>query len=252
MHQQGGQLFFAATDLSQFLACRHLTTLSRSVARGERSGPRVYQEPRLEALKEAGKRHEADVLERYRAERRSVETIGDSGSLAQRRKRTLAAMRRGVEVIHQGPLGSGGWSGYPDFLVRVHRPSVLGEWSYEVVDAKLATIPKADAVLQIAVYSRLLEKAQGALPAQMHLELGREEGRESFRVTDFAAFERTITREFDEHCARPPTRSRSSVARGVTGTRPARRGVGPTTTFRWSRIPLDISAGGLRRGGSRP
>ncbi len=204
MHHRNGELFFAPTDLSRFLACRHLTTLSRAVALGETSPPPVFEDPRLEALIEAGRRHEARILERYQTEGRSVETIADSGRYAERHERTLDAMRRGVEVIYQGRLGAGTWSGSPDFLIWVGRPSALGDWSYEVVDAKLATMPKADAVLQVAVYSRLLAKVQGTAPAQMHLELGRDEGRESVRVTDFAAFERSLRRQFDEHCAAPP------------------------------------------------
>ncbi len=204
MHAGTGGLQFAPTDLSRFLSCRHLTSLSRSVAFGKLPAPTEYEDPRLEALTEAGKKHEAEILERYRAEGRSVETIGHSAGFAERRERTLDAMRRGVAVIHQGRLVHGRWSGYPDFLVRVQQPSALGDWSYEVADAKLATVPKADAVLQIAVYSRLLERAQGAVPVQMRLELGRGQRPESFRVTDFAAFERALTRQFDEHCAALP------------------------------------------------
>ncbi len=201
MHERSGQLFFAPTDLSRFLSCRHLTSLSRSVALGEQSRPPEYEDPRLEALIEAGRKHEAVILERYRAESRTVEIV--DRDTPERRARTLDAMRRGVDVIYQGLLAHGPWSGYPDFLVRVPRRSTLGGWSYEVVDAKLATVPKADAVLQIAVYSRLLEKAQGGVPVHMHLELGRHQGRESFRVTDFAAFERALVRQLDEHCAAP-------------------------------------------------
>ncbi len=204
MHQRNGKLFFAPTDLSRFLACRRLTSLSRGVALGEISAPRVFEDPRREALAEAGRVHEGAIFERYRAEGRTVETIDSGGGFAQRGERTLTAMRRGVEVIYQGQLGKGSWSGYPDFLVRISGSSVLGDWYYEVVDAKLATVPKADAVLQISVYSRLLAEVQGKAPVRMHLELGGDQERESFRVKDFAAFERAIRRQFDEHCATPP------------------------------------------------
>ena len=204
MHERSGQFFFAPTDLSRFLSCRHLTSLSRSVALGELNPPRVFEDPRRDALAEAGRVHEAVILERYRDEGHATETIGSSGNSTDRRERTLDAMRRGVEVIHQGRLTHGMWSGYPDFLVRVPGRSDLGDWSYEVVDAKLATVPKADAVLQISVYSRLLADCQGTPPVRMHLELGGGQERESFRVTDFAAFERAIRRQFDEHCGAPP------------------------------------------------
>jgi hypothetical protein len=50
---------------------------------------------------------------------------------------TVDAMRAGAEVIHQGLLFDGTWLGYPDFLQKVDRPSPLGAWSLEVIDAKL-------------------------------------------------------------------------------------------------------------------
>ena len=203
MHQGNGKLFFAPTDLSRFLACRHLTSLSRSVALNELSAPRVFEDPRREALAEAGRVHETKILERYRADGRTTETIGASKSGANREERTRTAMRRGIEVIHQGLLRHGKWSGFPDFLVRVPRPSALGDWSYEVVDAKLAMVAKADAVLQITVYSRLLEQAQGTAPVAMHLTLGGAGETEPFRTADFAAFERALRERFEQHCADP-------------------------------------------------
>ena len=203
MHERSGQLFFAPTDLSRFLSCRHLTSLSRDVALGELSPPRVFEDPRRDALAEAGRVHEAAIFERYRTEGFTTETIDPSTGPTDRKERTLEAMRRGVETIYQGRLGGGKWNGYPDFLIRVPRPSALGDWSYEVVDAKLAAAAKADAVLQIAMYSQLLEQAQGAAPEAMHLALGGGE-LERFRVAEFAAFERALRQRFEEHCADPP------------------------------------------------
>lgn len=202
MRERNGRLLFAPTDLSRFLACRHLTSLSRSRVLGEIAPPHVFEDPRRDALAEAGQEHEATILERYRVEGRAIETIGDSGSFTERRERTLDAMRRGVDVVYQGRLAHRRWSGYPDFLRRVPLPSSLGAWSYEVVDAKLATKPKADAVLQIAVYSRLLEEAQGIAPVMMGLVLGTGDV-EPFRVADFAAFERALRQQFENHCSEP-------------------------------------------------
>ena len=202
MHERSSQLFFAPTDLSRFLSCRHLTSLSRSVALDEIDRPHVFEDPRRDALAEAGRVHEAAIFERYRTEGFTTETIDPSTGPTERKERTLEAMRRGVETIYQGRLGGGKWNGYPDFLIRVPRASALGDWSYEVVDAKLAAAAKADAVLQIAVYSRLLEQAQSAAPEAMHLALGSGEV-ERFRVPDFAAFERALRKRFEEHCTEP-------------------------------------------------
>ena len=64
---------------------------------------------------------------------------------------------------------------------------------YEVVDAKLARSAKARAVLQTAFYSHLLAGVQQAEPRWMHLALGNGKFA-SFKVSDFAAYERQTRR----------------------------------------------------------
>ena len=59
------------------------------------------------------------------------------------KKETLSAMKQGTEVIVQGVLSYSGWGGRIDILRRVDKPSALGDWSYEVIDTKLARETKA-------------------------------------------------------------------------------------------------------------
>ncbi len=196
------RLRFAPTDLASFLRCRHLTALSRDVAVGDLPGPRHYRDPWRKALADAGRRHEQRVVQALSESGLAVREIRED-----RVARTLQSMREGADAIYQGRLADGDWSGFPDFLVRVDRPSDFGTWSYEVMDAKLTRVPSADAVLQIAVYSWLLGEIQGVTPRAMHLALATEDSepcrRETFRVANFAAFERAIRRRFESHCASP-------------------------------------------------
>ncbi|MFN8638211.1 MAG: hypothetical protein U0360_01860 [Dehalococcoidia bacterium] len=63
---------------------------------------------------------------------------------------TIAAMRRGDDVIYQAAFFDGRRRGFADFP-RSSAPSALGSWSYEVWDTKLARQrAKASAVLQLA------------------------------------------------------------------------------------------------------
>ena len=117
-------------------------------------------------------------------------------------------MSRGARVIYQGRLEDEGgrWGGYPDFLLRVDRPSALGGWSYEVLDTKLARRAKGEALLQLLLYSDLLAQAQAIEPEMMHLALGGDgsENPASFRVAEYAAYYRAVRHRFEANAASPP------------------------------------------------
>ena len=213
MRHANGRLLFSATDLSRHLACNHLTSLRRSVAFGELESPPPYDDPRAEVLRQRGLEHEQRLLKQLATDGRTVETIMPPDTPFSHRDpvataaRTRDAMRRGTDVVYQGRLEDAGrrWSGYPDFLLRVDRPSELGGWSYEVLDAKLARRAKGEALLQLLLYSDLLGQAQGIEPELMHLALG-ETGSEhpaSFRVAEYAAYYRAVRQRFEAHAASP-------------------------------------------------
>jgi predicted RecB family nuclease len=82
---------------------------------------------------------------------------------------TRETMREGATVIYQACLRTGNVIGYVDFLRRVDTPSDLGQYSYEVVDTKLARSPKAKFILQLCLYAELLADVQGVLPRHLHL-----------------------------------------------------------------------------------
>src|SRR5205085_11453040 len=110
---------------------------------------------------------------------------------------TVAAMRGGVDIIYQGAFFDGRWRCHPDFLIRVDLPSKLGDYSYEVADAKLARRAKAAAVLQCCVYSEQLAAIQGIDPEQFKLILGNN-NEEDFRLRDYGAYYRSVKRRFEE------------------------------------------------------
>ena len=157
MRHANGQLSFSATDLSRHLVCTHLTSLRRAVAVGELEPPPPYDDPRAHVLRQRGVEHEQRLCEWFTAGGRPVETFIPADTpfshwdAATAATRTRQAMSRGADVIYQGRLEDEGgrWNGYPDFLLRVDRPSALGGWSYEVLDTKLARRAKDEALLQL-------------------------------------------------------------------------------------------------------
>ena len=86
--------------------------------------------------------------------------------------KTLEAMKDGCEIIHGGYLERDKWRGEFDFLV-INRKlkSNLGEYSYEVIDTKNSNKPKPDHIIQLGMYTYMLEEAQGVLPKRFTIIL---------------------------------------------------------------------------------
>ena len=206
MHRDGEVLRLAATDVANHLACRHLTQLDRAVAEGRRKAP-AWRDPGLALLQERGLRHERAYIEHLRANGlRVVERGVDEATSPV--DQTVASMRAGADAIVQASLGRGQWIGRADVLLRVPEPSDLGDWSYEVVDTKLAQETRGGTVLQLCLYSDLVAAVQGRAPSQMHVvRPGQGFPRESFRYEDFAAYYRLVRRRLEEAIAAPPSQS---------------------------------------------
>ena len=205
MRVEGDRLWVSPSDLSGYLACRHLTTLERETVQGERTKPRT-REALAELVAEKGELHEARYLEQLRREGRQVTQIElprGADAFAAAHAETLEAMRSGAEVIYQATFARDGWRGRADFVIRVESPSDLGSWSYEPYDTKLARTAKAAAVLQLAWYAQEVGVAQGWLPERVHVVLGT--GRvETFRPADVDAYLRRAQLRLLEHADNPP------------------------------------------------
>jgi uncharacterized protein len=196
MQSANGQLRYSPSDLTEYLACAHAAALSRAVARGER--PKAYVASAYANLIFAkGDQHEAAHLARLREAGRDVHEVGFSGDWATVSARTAELMRAGVEVIYQGAFVVGAWRGLADFVERVDTPSDLGDWSYEVVDTKLARARAAPShVLQLCFYSEGVAQIQGAVPVLAHLELG-SGLRETIRLREVAPYFRRARASFE-------------------------------------------------------
>jgi uncharacterized protein len=191
----------SATDLSNYIACRHVTYLDLSAANGTMNVPQ-YRDPMLAILQQRGLEFEQAYLKSLRDEGLTIaEPGGDEQSTSI--ERTISAMQNGVDVIYQASLKMGVWQGKADFLRKVDKPSNLGEWSYEVIDSKLAKDTRAGTILQICLYSQMVEAMQGALPEFMHVMTPEENfTMHDYRVHDFIAYHRLAQRGLLEAIAK--------------------------------------------------
>ena len=194
MHRRSGKLLLAPTDLSNFLVCRHLSTLDVRAANGLKDRPVRYG-PFIDALRARGNAHEGMYPQHLRDLGLTIDeaVAPDSEERESGIERTYAAMREGVAIIYQAALADDTWSGRADFLHKVDSPSDLGSWSYEVIETKLARDTRAGAILQLSVYSDLLEKIQGVRPEYMYVVTpGTDFEPTRYRVDDYAAYSRLL------------------------------------------------------------
>src|SRR5919201_1389594 len=201
-----GRLIVSPSDLTGFLECEHLTQQELAVTRGELTRP-ARDDPELELVTRRGLEHESRHLAHLRAHQgRVVEFPFPNGSLAALQaahEQTVRAMREGPEVIYQATFFDGRWRCHADFLLRVERPSLLGDFSYEVADAKLAHKARPSAILQCCAYSEQLARLQSIDPENFRLILG-DRTEEALRYKDFAAYYRSIKRRFEATVLGPP------------------------------------------------
>src|SRR5258708_7217173 len=120
----------SASDLSNHLACRHLTVLDLDVTTGGRTAP-AWNSPDAQILQERGTAHENAYVEHLKATGLPVVSFREFGNDEKVVAESLLAMQRGADVIVQAAFGGDDWFGRVDVLRKVKRPSDLGEWSYE-------------------------------------------------------------------------------------------------------------------------
>ncbi|HEY2511615.1 MAG TPA: TM0106 family RecB-like putative nuclease [Polyangiaceae bacterium] len=196
MRPSGSNLEFSASDLSRHGACRHLTALDVCVSKGLRAPP-SFHDPAVDVLAQRGLEHERRYVDALRAEGRAVLDLSSVAGGAPTRAAfaaTLEAMASGADVVVQPTFRVERWFGRPDVLLRVGSPaSSFGPWSYEVVDTKLAQETRGATILQLAVYSDLLARAQGAAPERFHVVTPDPVAPvQTFRVQDYAAYFRLL------------------------------------------------------------
>ncbi|MGH9161467.1 MAG: TM0106 family RecB-like putative nuclease, partial [Vicinamibacteraceae bacterium] len=192
MRLDAGTLVLSATDLSNFLNCKHRTALELGEAHGKRKRP-VWTDPLLEALFARGLEHERNYVSSLIAAGKNVLDLSEIRVRDEAVAATREGMRNGIDVIVQAAVGGGRWYGRPDILLRVESPSALGPWSYEVADTKLAVETRAGTILQLGLYCDLLAEVQSLTPERFYVVTPDTVAPlKTYRVNDYAAYFRLV------------------------------------------------------------
>ena len=195
-----GDYVYSATDLNNYLECRHLVALGREVAQGRLRKPDVV-DLTAELVARKGSEHEQAQLEAYVAQhgtgvvRFDERPPNSRAGLLAAEALTLEAMASGAAIIYQATFFDGRFVGHADFLRRVERPCTRWAWSYEVIDTKLALSPKPYFLIQLCNYSEHLERLQGTAPEHGYVVFGNREER-PFRIATYGAYYRHLRDAF--------------------------------------------------------
>ena len=206
MQSRDSRLLFSPSDLGDFVACEHLTQLEIAAAQSGPARPRA-ENAFAALIQRKGAEHERGFLNGLREAGHAITEVGLGASRGfdAAARSTAEAMLSGVAYIYQAVLVADGWRGIADFLERVERPSLLGPWSYEVLDTKLARQPKPEHALQLCFYSFAVGRIQGVDPDAAYVVLGTRE-RFAIRLVDVSAYYRRVRRRFESAVAgRPET-----------------------------------------------
>jgi predicted RecB family nuclease len=166
------------THVYAYAKCPRLAALDLHLDRALRREPSPWEE----FAARRGREFEADYVRDLGA----VQPQYPERDFAAGAQATLALLREGAPLIHQAVLAHGDRLGLPDLLRRVDGSSAIGDHHYEVLDVKTSGRARADQVLQVVFYSRLLADVQGRLPVHGALVL-KDRREERFAVADYRA-----------------------------------------------------------------
>jgi uncharacterized protein len=162
---------YSPSMLKSFLNCKY--TIFNEI--NEKALKLVRKEKGFSDLKllERGNVHEEDYFKILKDKHSKVINIKPLKLTQQEKfKKTVESMKEGFDVIRGGYLVDQEWLGEFDFLIKVkNSKSKLGDYSYEVTDTKNSLKIKVDHVIQVSMYSYLLEQVQGTLPDNFHIVL---------------------------------------------------------------------------------
>ncbi len=141
MRLEDAAVTLSPSDLMRFQGCAYATALDLRYLRGESLEP-VDAGEEIRLVREMGDAHERTYLDELLKQDRTVSIVDtDNLSFADAVDQTADFLRQGPDCVYQVALRVPPWAGYADFLVRVARPSRLGDYSYEVIDTKLKRSP---------------------------------------------------------------------------------------------------------------
>jgi predicted RecB family nuclease len=195
MQYKHGKHYFSASDLTNFLQSPFASWMDRFRLECPDEAPiRDDVDAMNNLLSVKGYAHEERIETELKESVNSFQRI-DGDTDEQKITATIKAIEAGVEVITQACFRDGDFFGYADFLVRVPGKSRLGDFHYEVWDAKLTKRAKPSHLIQLCVYVEMLDAIQGRKADRVVVVLGTGE-KHVTRISDCYAYFVSVKQSF--------------------------------------------------------
>ena len=162
---------YSPSMLKSYLSCKY--TIFNEVNEKKLKLKKIELSKNDKLRLEKGNIHEKNYLKELKKKYKKVIDLKNSDLTNEEKvPKTIQAMKEGWEVIHGGYLKRGKWRGEFDFLIiNKDLKSKFGDYSYEVIDTKNSNKPKPDHIIQLGMYTYMLEETQGVLPKRFKIVL---------------------------------------------------------------------------------
>ena len=162
---------FSPTMLKKYLGCKYI--IFNEINEKKLNLKKIELNINDKLRFEKGNQHEKDYLKELKKSHKKVLDLKKSDLTREEKiSKTIQAMKDGWEIIHGGWLKKDKWTGEFDFLIiNKELKSKFGDYSYEVIDTKYSNKPKPDHIIQLGMYTYMLENTQGILPKRFTIVL---------------------------------------------------------------------------------
>ena len=162
---------YSPSMLKSYLSCKY--TIFNEVNEKKLKLKKIELSKNDKLRLEKGNIHEKNYLKELKKKYKKVIDLKNSDLTNEEKvPKTIQAMKEGWEVIHGGYLKRGKWRVEFDFLIiNKDLKSKFGDYSYEVIDTKNSNKPKPDHIIQLGMYTYMLEETQGVLPKRFKIVL---------------------------------------------------------------------------------
>ena len=151
---------YSPSMLKSYLSCKY--TIFNEINEKKLNLKKIELSKNDQLRVEKGNVHEKNYLKELKKKFKKVIDLKNSDLTKEEKvPKTIQAMKEGWEIIYGGFLKRDKWRGEFDFLI-INRnlKSKFGDYSYEVIDTKNSNKPKPDHIIQLGMYTYMLEGTQ--------------------------------------------------------------------------------------------